>query len=286
MMSFESVEKALRDTKAVKNYEPVLTENESLKAENQGLRQEAIEREERYSNQIRALKEENSELQSHRIRYKRDSYTPQEFSKLVSNEVEKAHMERIKKGIETKWAMEAPVRTKEALKRELSLGIDGCAPEIRAIIEQHAAKRVDAMLRDRASWPKWFIDLHEGIVRQGVQSGLDATFNSRVDEAANKEIAYRANIAWPKFIMEKVAPQFQASLISQLRKLCETIIVSCNKCGNEYQVNLTPDEISTLIKEPYLYCRCLNPSCRDLFGPHYFPITLSNFIYHLIKTQS
>ncbi len=285
-MSLESVEKALRDNDAVKNHEEVLAEKKALKAEVLRQKEEARERGERHSNQVRELEEKISELLSPRIRYKKNSYTPQAFSKLVSSEIEKEHLARIKQGIEAKWAIEAPLRTREALKRELAGGLQKCSPEIRAIIEQNAAKKADAILHDRASWPQWFIDLYEAAVKQGVQRGLDSTFNSRVNEEASREIFRRVNIAWPKFLAERVTPRFQGNLISQLQRFNETIIVRCDKCGNEYLFNLTPDNIAGLIKDPHILIRCLNPSCRNLFGPHNFPLTLGYLIYYLTKNQT
>jgi hypothetical protein len=178
------------------------------------------------------------------------------------------------------------VRTRDALKRELAGGLEKCSTEIRTIIEHNIAKKVDAILHNRASWPQWFTVIYEAAVQQGVQRGLDATFHNMVDEEASKEVLRRVNIAWPKFLAERVTPRFQGSLISQLQRLNETIIVRCDKCGNEYMLNLMPDNIAGLIKDPYILVRCLNPGCRDLFGPHSFPVTLGYLIFYLTKNPS
>jgi hypothetical protein len=85
MMFLESVEKALRDNDAVKNHNQVLAENEALNAKIAKLEQEARDREERQKSQVRALEEKISELLSPRIRYKKNNYTPQAFSRLVSS---------------------------------------------------------------------------------------------------------------------------------------------------------------------------------------------------------
>jgi hypothetical protein len=281
-MSLSDVENALKDAEALKYYDPLKVKNADLTEENIRLKTEKSETQMRHEDQITSLKNIIVEQGKQRITYMKDHYTPKDFDKLVKAKVEQEYRASINREVNERWAAEAPGMVKEATKKEILSYPKSCEPETRTAIESQGAKHADTILRNRYTWPQWFQTLYQQEVNNGIKKGLDKAFNDRVDQKATEEINRRVNYEWPKFISEKVTPRFQGTLTDQLKRLNQTIQINCDRCGTSYNLDIGPDTIAALIKEPSVGVKCPNPSCKDLLIlPHIIPLTLGYVIYYI-----
>ncbi len=285
-MSLSSVEKALKDSEAIKYYDSTKEEKSALEDEVISLKNQMSDKTSKYEGTIQKLEGRVAELEGLRIRFNENHYTLESFEKLVSTTVEKAYHAKIKSGVEDRWAAEAPSRVKEALKRDLSGFPWNCSPEARTAIESAGKTQAESILSNKFLWPPWFKGQVDEEVRRLVGAGLDEEFNRRVNDQASKEIARRVNYEWPKFLSEKVTPKFQGTLTDQLKMLNQTIRIYCDRCGSGYDVDVGPELMAFLIKEPSYNFRCTNASCRDWIFPHNFPLTLGYVIYYITCLSS
>jgi hypothetical protein len=286
-MSLSDVENALKDAEALKYYDPLKVKNADLTEENKRLKTEKSETRIRYEDRIKSLENIIAEKDKTRITYKKEHYTPKDFDKLVTSKLEKEYRASINKEVNERWAAEAPGMVKEATKKEILSYPKSCNPETRTVIESQGAKHAENIFRYRYTWPPWFQTIYQQEVNLGVQKGLDKAFWDNVNQRATEEINRRVNYEWPKFISEKVTPRFQGTLIDQLKRLNQTIQINCDKCGSRYNVDIGPDTIAALIKEPWVSIKCLDPSCKDLrILPHSFPLTLGYVICYITSLKS
>jgi len=286
-LSLTDVENAIRDAEALKYYDSQKEENVALREEVKKLNTEKLEARMKYEDRIKTLENIIAEQDKTRITYKKEHYSPKDFDKLVKSRVEREYRASINREVSMRWAAEAPILLREATKKEILSYPESCGSETRKAIESQGAKHADTILRNRYAWPQWFQTLYQNEVNLGIQKGLDKAFYDNVNKNATEEINRRVSITWPLFVQQYITPKFQSNLTSQLMKLRETHKVWCNKCGNEYEITPTPDEIAVLLREPRIFYRCLNPACRDFIFPHNFPVSLGDIICNLtIKNVS
>ena len=280
-MSLSDVEKALGNSEAIKNYEPLKLEKAASDEEVARLRREMTEMKAKYEGKIAELEGKLATHEGLRIKYNKIRYTTKSFEKLISSTVEKEYRAKINSEVEAKWEVESPRMVREAVNLDISGYPWKCSPQAKMVIESAGRNYADTILRDKLLWPPWFKGQVDEEVKWRVGKGMDEAFSQRVNDQASKEITRRVNQEWPKYISEKVSPHFVGMLTEQLKKLNQTIEVFCDRCGSGYYVDLGPDLIAALIREPRVNIRCSNPSCRDLLWPHSFPLTLGYVIYYI-----
>ena len=286
-MSLSDVENAIKDAEALKYYDAQKGENAALREEVKLLKTEKSETRIRYEDRIKDLESRVAEQGSLKITYKKEHYTPKDFDKLVKAKVEQEYRASINREVNERWAAEAPSLVKEATKKEILSYPKSCNPETRTAIESQSIKQANSILQNRYTWPQWFQTHYQQEVNLGVQNGLDRAFNDRVNQKAMEEINRRVNYEWPKFILEKVTPMVRGALTDLLKRLNQTIQINCDRCGSRYNIDIGPDTIAALIKEPWIGIKCPNPSCRDLLIiSHSFPLTLGYVIYYITTLNS
>jgi hypothetical protein len=284
-VSFDSLEKTIRETDAVTNYEALKATKQDIENELIRVKQESSERDRRYISRIKTLENRVEELEKCSIRYRRKSYSPEEFRREVLKGVVAECQNKVDQGINDKWLKEAPQRTAAALKKDIS-NYPNCSPETYHAIESAAMKQADIILQDEAKWPAWFKEKVDNIINKGIRHGLDTAFNSRVDIKATEELNRRINYTWPQYIAKNVTALFQGTLREQLNRLSEPILVKCDRCGTEYELWLTPENISSLIIGQQILIKCSNLQCKSLWWWHTFPLSLGQVIYYLTTRKT
>jgi hypothetical protein len=286
-LSLSDVENAIKDAEALKYYDAQKGENAALREEVKLLKTEKSETRIRYEDRIKDLESRVAEQGSLKITYKKEHYTPKDFDILVKAKVEQEHRASIDREVNERWVAEAPSLVREATKKEILSYPTGCSPETRKAIELQGSKHADTLLRSRDTWPIGFHKYYQNEVNAGVKMGLDKVFYDSVNRKATEEINRRVNYEWPKFILEKVTPIVRGALTDLLKRLNQTIQINCDKCGSRYNIDIGPDMITSLIKEPWVGIKCQNPSCKDLLIiPHSFPLTLGYVIYYITTFNS
>lgn len=145
-------------------------------------------------------------------------------------------------------------------------------------------RKVEAILRTEASWPQWFADSVARKVKTGIDGGLDALFQARVQAA----ITYAKRTEWPGFLekynRERLTPFCQSRLSDQLTRLASvTVTKACDRCQTIGAWNLTSDGIASLLTHPYILAECDNPRCTDFFGGrHRIRLSLAEVIEQIV----
>jgi len=283
-MSFSSLEKTIHNTEAIRNYDSTLEENAALRAEISRLARAMLEQKDTYSKKNAALETRVAKLEGLRVKYDARTYSLEELDVLVDVKVKSECQHSIDTSVAERWKRESPQLVQTALRKELDGYSSGrCSAETRAAVESCGMKRSEEILKEPTLWPPWFRTQIRSHIDNGVGKGLNDEFKKRVNAQAAKEIARLVGIEWPSFVQDKITPQFQGTLTQLLVKLRTSVIVPCDRCGKSWQVDVTPELITRLIKEPFVPFRCADPNCKDLFIiPHHFPLNLGQVIYSIL----
>ena len=285
-MSFKGMEKSLRESEAITGYEALKAKSIEQEKENDRLQSELRALKESHAHEMFEMKLRQAALEKVSIQYKNKKYSLKDFDILVEREVIKKYGDNIDRDLESRWTKDSPKLIEDGVRKEVAAFPTGCSQATFNVINERAVQRRDSMLRDPGLWPQWFQDLYNRNVSDDVGAGLNATFFQKLKERVDQEVRQKLTVEWPKFVNTQIIPQFQGSLRSQLQKLNTTFIIGCDKCGQEYEVEITPDLIADLIKNPQIFRECQNPSCKDRFGRHKFPIDLGYLILCIIQREN
>jgi hypothetical protein len=305
-MSFEALERDIRELEAVKYYdvlkkqlEKAVSDNVTVaasandcasKLEEERGKEETLRKEKESSDsareaaeqdlknareEIAALTEELGNLKNLRSNW--DGKTLTEViafeQKEREDEIARRSEERLM-AIKGGWEKnEKPAEVREeaisTLRRILTaLQTPGPLHSPHGGAEAEIAKIVADLLDSRVKKEAELEFLHRG------KELADRMAKSMVD-AKKKEV-------WSKYVEERVGPklrELQAQIVTTFAMFIEgEFIVSCDKCRTEQSIKLTSTGVEQLIRLGYTSFRCSNEACRDTFGRHNISVSLQNLI--------
>ncbi len=285
-MSFESVEKYIRDLEALKQYPEVKRERGALAEENAvlkdkvaGLEKEVVdvkvefarESERRkaagdglevkaslaekleaelggVSEELKALKD--FEIKSTGGRNLTLEQAREEFLKAQESEIERRANEKfevLKADLETKM----PGLVHDKLVE--TLGKQPWPKEIAGAIESKAGQMASEILRDKERWPSWFKEFYLKEVKAGISTGLNIEFERGVEKGATERAGKLSDLE------AKIKVNAIRALEGPWRG------IKCDRCGVERGAfKLTEDGISDMLTMEYIELECINPHCEDL----------------------
>jgi hypothetical protein len=285
-MSIDSIEKYIQELEAIKNYSQVRQERDDLSQEVEELK----------ANLDHAL-EEITSLKNSKANLDGADMTLEEarlhFLQMQDAEVEKRAADRFER-LRTDYESKMP----ELVYQRLCdiLGQPAWPEEITKLIDTETRKKVDAILQHQERWPPWFRKLYDGEVAHKVNAGLNEEFNARVEDAAEIKARQRLNqlitTHWPTWHRENVEPRI-AELENKIRAdalqlLRGPWIFICDRCGTNFNTELTAGDIGQLLKTGHIKITCANSECEDrsYFAArrHTFQVSLYDLIDIHIKT--
>lgn len=125
-------------------------------------------------------------------------------------------------------------------------------------------------------------DLLDSRVKQEAEREFLRRGKEVAERMAKSMVDLRKKEVWSKYVEERVGPklrELQAQIVTTFTKFIEgEFIVSCDKCGTEESFKLTSDGVEQLIRLGYTSFRCANEACRDTFGRHNISVSLQDLI--------
>jgi len=287
-MSLEKIEQYIKDLDAIKYYDQVkaerdrlatrvkelekevsrlngrLEEEKSIKEKLEGeLKSKAKEIEELES-RVQKLEVENSELRETAKIVEGEKLTLPQLRELVakakSEEIE-ANAKRLFEEYKSRWETEEkPREVRVEASRALTLIINELKkPELQLF----PVDLVKIGLPDKV----------REIISSEVERRLDEEFYRRVEEESNRKALEKLNqlknVEWPNWYAVNVEPkivQLEASFRENALNLLKSpFIITCDKCGQRFEIKLTAKDLEGLLRRGYTEVECQNPNCTDSF---------------------
>jgi chromosome segregation ATPase len=316
-MSLEKIDEYIRELEAIKNYDRVKAERDSLLArvkeleaslsserekveelhqiiksleeqvrvksgEIESLKSELAAKDER----IKSLEEDLNNLSSRLkeleefraiVEGKTLGEAREAFMKAMEDEIEKRAQERFSK-FKSEW--EEKDKPREVSSKAITL--------LRRIIEQ-LGKPEPCSLPEGVK-ESGLLEKIEEILSSEVKRRIDAEFLRRVEEESSRKALEKLeklkSIEWPNWYKVNIEPRI-LQLESQIRSnimglLRGEWIVKCDKCGTQFRITLTTEVLETLLRSGSISVECPNTNCVDfyLFIPfrHKIELTLRRLI--------
>jgi hypothetical protein len=157
-------------------------------------------------------------------------------------------------------------------------------PELKTELERLINMNINTMLSTKEKWPEWFKKHYSQELENGVERGLDQEFTRRVEIDTQAEINRRAHAHYA-LVDNWITRRFQILIGNQLRKLSIDFDVTCDKCGNQGAVSVTPDTLAEMLVQGKTSYLCANSQCKDFFSRHGIPVTLGQVVQELINRE-
>jgi chromosome segregation ATPase len=114
-------------------------------------------------------------------------------------------------------------------------------------------------------------DRVQEIITSEVNKRLDAEFLRRVEESSEKrtlrKLEHLKSVEWPNWYRINVEPRIReleskatSNAIAMLRG---PWTITCDKCGQKFETNLTSEGMESLLRFSFAYLECQNPLCID-----------------------
>ena len=297
-MSFEKIDQYIRELEAIKNYDRVKAERDSLLTKvkkleanlssEKGRVEELLQTNKNLKEQVKAKNDEIESLKSElKAKEGRIGELEGEVQRLSSRVKELEELKALAEGKTLKEAEEAFLKARdEEIKRRTRELFDRWKSEwekkdkprevsneaigwLKHILEQRGkpgfypirAEIVEAGLPEKV----------EEVLNLEVKRRIDVEFLRRVREEsirrAFEELERLKSVEWPNWYRSNVEPrilQLEFQMRSNAIRAFEgPWIVRCDKCGTSFQVELTAKGIEDLLRSGKVMIECLNPSCMD-----------------------
>lgn len=236
-MSWKQFEELLDKSEAILNFDHYKRETARLTRE---LEQEKKLR----ADDTQRLENEISKLKNLRVKYGENMYSLEEFDVIVQKGLEEAKEKKIEKSIQDRWTRESSALLEQRLKVEFQKYPNNCSPLLKSLVDSRAINRMNELLKNPATWPKWFLELHSKKVEQDINKGLNDAFYIKVEEGARRKLQELVQIRWPQYIEEKITPFCMNSIKNQLISLSQPLHIACNRCGTQMDVTMSSDDIA------------------------------------------
>jgi chromosome segregation ATPase len=219
---------------------------------------------EELESRVQKLEVENSELRETAKIVEGEKLTLPQLRELVakakSEEIE-ANAKRLFKEYKSRWETEEkPREVRVEASRALTLIINELKkPELQLF----PIDLVKIGLPDKV----------REIISSEVERRLDEEFYRRVEEESNRKALEKLNqlknVEWPNWYAVNVEPkivQLEASFRENALNLLKSpFIITCDKCGQRFEIKLTAKDLEGLLRRGYTEVECQNPNCTDSF---------------------
>lgn len=297
-MSLEKIEQYIRELEAIKYYDKVRSERDSLLRENEKIREELSSKEEKLQELMKANEDldkklkvkmdENDKLKAElKARGEEIDRLGKEIKQLKSRIDELEGLKALVEGKSLKEAEEVFLKAKKE-------GIKNHAEKLFAQMrfEWEKNEKPKEVLNEAIKWLKHTLEelskpgpclflkevvdaglpeKIEEIIGSEVRKRLDAEFTRRVEERseqkAQEKLKCKVNVEWPNWYKVNVEPQIrmlQSKVMNNVFKALEgPWTITCDKCRIRFSVSLTPEGIKNLIKNDFVEVECQNINCVD-----------------------
>jgi len=316
-LSFEKVDQYIRELEAVKNYERVKAENASLTARVKELESRLASEAGRVEELLQKVKEledvveaRNDEIESLRkelsVRDGRIKGLEDEVERLNSRVKELEELKVLAEGKTLKEAEEAFLKAVESEVRERAQEL---LNQLKS--EWEGKEKPREVLNEALKWLKHVIDQLskqgprnfakevadsglpekvEEVIKSGVGRRINEEFVRRVEEESSKKALQKLEELktvelprWYKSVVEPRIRQLESAIQSNVMKTLEgSWIITCDKCGTKFQIQLTPEWVEELLRTGNIMIECPNPNCVDTFlaftSKHKVKVTLKQLI--------
>ena len=124
------------------------------------------------------------------------------------------------------------------------------------------------------------------ILNDEVQKRLDEEFQRRVEtvseQNANRKLEYLKSVEWPDWYNKNVEPRIVELESAIIRNVMDVLtgswIISCDKCGTEQSIHLTPVAIEGMFIRGKVSVECAQVDCKDFLGRHHINVDLRSLI--------
>jgi predicted RNase H-like nuclease (RuvC/YqgF family) len=308
-MSFERIDQYIRELEAIKNYDRVKAERNSLLTRVEELEaslsserrrvEELLQANKNLKEQVKAKTGEAESLRSElKARDERIGELEREVQRLSSRIEELEGLKALAEGKTLKEAEEAFLKAKENEVREEAgrlfarMRIEwekGEKPRevfkeavdmLRLIIEQRGRPAPIPVELVKAGLPEKV----EEIIDLEVKKRLDLEFQRRVDEESDRrasiKLKHMVDVEWPAWCKENIEPKIIGNAI---KLIAGPWNIRCDKCGTTQQVGFTPQGVESLLRNGYVDVECQNPSCVDWIWRHKIRVSLSSLIKAIME---
>jgi len=297
-LSFERIDQYVKELEAIKNYEKVKAENTSLLARVRELEsrlsymtgrvEELLQVIKNLEGQVRARDEEIESLRKElSVRDERIKSLESEVHDLTLRVRELEELKVLADGKTLKEAEESFLKAKEGEIREQARELfnqmksEWVREDKPREVSNEALKWLKHTIEQLSkpeprNYMKEVVDAGlpekiEKIINSEVGKRINEEFLKRVDEESSKKALKKLeelkSVEWPKWYRTVVEPrilQLESMIQSNVVKALEgPWIITCDKCGTSFQVQLTPEGIEGLLRTGSVMIECPNPDCVD-----------------------
>ena len=254
-MSFQRVEEYLNKTEAITRYPETKRDYFEARRSLEHARRELVEARRRVKH-LEALK----------VSYDSGEYSLEEFNELVAGRTREWKEKELEKEAEKKADEMTPALVQGELDTMFESYPRKAPPRLVQHVEEEGKKVADQILGNRLSWPGWFKALYEAEVDKRVNQKQDKEFNDRVEQGASQRLNQRVLVEWPKFLNITATPFMQQGIQDLIMNLATDIAVTCPHCGHTTFENLSPEQLSIMIKGNFINIACKNQLCKGFLG--------------------
>jgi len=299
-MSLEKAERYLEELDAIKYYDQVKAERDKLLIEVQQLEQGNWARDrarELLSEEIEALRTSIEDERASKEKLEGEIKSRDRELEGIRSEVVKLEDENSALRETGKLIEEERLTLPQLRERVARVKADEIKAEAERIFDEHKSRwekeekpkevgtEAQRVLRDfigilKGPEPHHFAqnivelglpDMVNGIVSSEVKHRLDGEFYRRVEQESERKALEKLDqlkrVEWPKWYHVNVEPkiaQLEALIRANVLDVLESIwTITCDKCRQSFNMNLTSEHIAVLLRSEYIEVECQNVNCTD-----------------------
>ena len=320
-MSLEKIEKYIKELQAIKNYDTIKSERDTLQTKLKELEKKLSSQTKKLEELLQAkknlegqVKEKTQEISSLKKELKTKDQAIKDLEENLHrlksrvNELEKLKafkdktLEEAEKDLLKAKEEEIKKRAQELFAQMKSRWEKGDKPKE---VQTEAVKLVKHIVKTLSRpEPRFFMkeaadaglpEEIEEIINSEVEKRLNAEFNKRVEERAEQisreKLEQKINIAWPHWHKTHVEPKIRMLETKIMNNAINALkgpwTITCDKCGTAFDIELTPQGIEEILRQGYTEIECQNPWCTDFFflseQRHKIKVTLRDLIEFYIQ---